>query len=93
MLKIQSFRGDIIRNVKIANYNGKTYIPKPLRKNVIDWYHTQLIKPGANRKQETINHHLYCPGIQIELNPTLKKCETCQFYKKSNRKFGHMPEK
>ena len=37
MLKTQSFCGNGIRNIKIANYNGKTYIPKPLRKNVIKW--------------------------------------------------------
>ena len=36
----QSFRGVGIHNFEIATHNCKFYIPKPLCKNVIGWYHT-----------------------------------------------------
>ena len=40
MLKTESFHGAGSRNIELDNHNGKMFIPKPLCKNVIDWYHT-----------------------------------------------------
>ena len=55
MLKTQSFHGARIRNIELATHNSKFYIPKPLCKNVIDWYHTFLMHPGATMTEDTIN--------------------------------------
>ena len=65
MLKTQSFHGSGSRNIELATHNGNIYIPKPLHKNFIDWYHTYLMKSGATRTEETIKQHLYWTGLQI----------------------------
>ena len=61
MIKMQSFRGARSRNIKLATHNSKIYIPKPLCKNIIDWYHKYLMYPGDTSTKETIKHQLYSP--------------------------------
>ena len=93
-LHTQSFRGAGGKQIDLAcTSQGKIYVPKPLRKHVIEWYHTYLMHPGATRTEETIKQHLYWPGLQDEVKAAVTKCATCQKRKKQIRKFGHLPEK
>ena len=90
VLKMQSFCGAKILNIELANHTCNFYIPKTLHNNLIYWYQTYLMYPGATRADETIKWHLYWPCLQKEVNAKITKCETCQFSKKSNCKFGHL---
>ena len=63
MLKTQSFRGAGSRNIELATHTGIMYIPKPLHNNVIGWYHTHVMHPGATSKKGKTKH-LYWPGLE-----------------------------
>ena len=76
-----------------ATENGKNYVPRSLRKHVLEWYHTYLMHPGANRTEESIKQHLYWPGLQDNCKALTKTCLTCQLSKKQQRKYGHLPVK
>ena len=93
MLKTQSFCGTGRQNINLDTHNVRIYIMKLLRKHVIDWYQTYLMNPGANKTYDTMHQNLYWTGLQIEVNYAIKKCETFQQSKKSNRKFGHLAQK
>ena len=72
---------------------GKIYVPRSLRKQVLEWYHTYLMHPGASRTEETIKQHLYWPGLQENCKALTRTCLTCQLSKKQQRKYGHLPAK
>ena len=93
MLKTQYFRGATSRNIELATNNGTFYIPEPLFNNVIDWYHTYLIRLGVTRTEETIQQHLYWTILQREVNFSITKCETCILSNKRDIQFCQIPEK
>ena len=49
--------------------------------------------PWNNQDRGKINQHFYWIRLQRKSKATIKKYETCQWSKKSNLKFGHIPEK
>ncbi len=78
---------------QLVCYDGKIYIPKPLRLNVITWYHEYLCHPGETRTEETIKQHLWWPEMRPQIRSFVDKCEACQRGKKKRLKYGLLPPK
>ena len=72
MLKNQAFRGDGSRNIELATHYGKTYIPKPLRKNFIICYYICLMHPDATSAVEKTKKHVYWPNLQRKVKAAIK---------------------
>ena len=47
------------KNPKLICSNGLIVIPKTLKKQVVEWYHTTLCHPGETRTEQTICQHFY----------------------------------
>ena len=56
----------------------KIYIPKLLRVDVLQWYHTNLRHPGIERMYATIRQNFLWPGLKKEVTKLVQTCETCQ---------------
>jgi hypothetical protein len=74
-------------------HRDKIFVPKDLRRHIIDWYHTYLMHPGITRTEETISQHLYWPNIRKTVEEFVKSCPTCQKAKGKRLKYGHLPAK
>jgi hypothetical protein len=74
-------------------YLSKIYIPKSLRRRVVNWYHEQLCHPGETRTELTIKQHFMWPGLRKDVHAVCTQCDTCQRTKKIKNKYGHLPEK
>ena len=55
------------------------------------WYHQVLNHPGMNRLYETINVHMYNPGLRTACEQVAGTCDTCQKYKLPGRGYGEAP--
>jgi Integrase zinc binding domain/RNase H-like domain found in reverse transcriptase len=75
---------------EIILQNGKIYIPKTLRKPIINWYHTALQHPGIQRTEQTIRSHLRWPGLITDVENHIKSCPQCQRCKNFRKKYGHL---
>lgn len=91
--KNQKFSSHNVENVELIHYNGKIYIPEPLRERIIDWYHQFLVHPGRTRMEATIRHNFTWPGLTREVEEFCKTCPSCQMFKKQRKKYGHLPSK
>jgi len=85
----KTFRG----GEQLLCYKNRIFVPKVLRKHVVDWYHTYLLHPGENRTEETIAQHLYWPNIRKLVQEQVKSCVKCQLAKRKRLKYGHLPLK
>ncbi len=74
-------------------YQDRIYVPKALRKHVVDWYHTYLMHPGETRTEETIAQHLYSPNIRKLVQERVKSCDKCKLAKRKLVKYGLLPLK
>lgn len=78
---------------QLVCYDGKIYVPPPLRKNIVTWYHEYLCHPGETRTEETIKQHLWWPNLRTDVRGHVDKCPVCQRGKKKRLKYGHLPPK
>ena len=85
----KTFRG----GEQLLCYKNRIFVPKALRKHVVEWYHTYLLHPGETRTEETIAQHLYWPNIRKLVQEQVKTCEKCQLAKRKRLKYGHLPVK
>ncbi|MFM8622685.1 MAG: RNase H-like domain-containing protein, partial [Holophagaceae bacterium] len=75
-------------------YKERIYVPKALRRHIVEWYHTYLMHPGETRTEATIAQNLYWPNIRKTVEAIVKPCPICQKAKGTKkRKRGHLPEK
>ena len=75
----KTFRG----GEQLLCYKNRIFVPKVLRKHVVEWYHTYLLHPGETRTEETIAQHLYWPKIRKLVQEHVKACEKCQLAKEN----------
>ena len=73
--------------------NDKIVVPKIFQQRLVEWYHYMLCHPGETRTEETIKQHFTWKGLRSVVHDICTKCPTCQKYKKSYKKYGHLPEK
>ena len=73
-------------------HKNRVVIPKELRDTMLRWYHETLNHPAVSRMKATIKKHFYWPGMDSEIETLVKKCDTCQKFKKTAVKpVGHLP--
>ena len=89
---LNSFRGGG-KSRDLVCLNDKIVIPKPLRKRVVEWYHTQLCHPGETRTEQTIRQHFTWANLRKDVQDICRKCPTCQKSKKHTIKYGHLKPK
>ena len=89
---IKTFRGGG-KSRSLICLQGKIVIPKPLQKQLVEWYHQQLCHPGETRTEATIRQHYTWNGLRETVQAVCSKCHTCQITKRSHKKYGHLPEK
>ncbi|GKY94846.1 hypothetical protein MPSEU_000449600 [Mayamaea pseudoterrestris] len=87
------FTKQVVEGKELILYRGKIYIPQPLREPIIQWYHDNLCHPGSKRTEKTIRQRLVWPTIAKDVDEFVKKCHTCQVYKKPRPKYGKLPLK
>ena len=85
----KTFRG----GEQLLCYKNRIFVPKVLRKHIVEWYHTYLLHPGETRTEETIAQHLYWPNIRKLVQEQVKSCAKCQLAKRKRLKYGHLPLK
>ena len=78
---------------QLVCYDGKIYVPPPLRNNIVTWYHEYLCHPGETRTEETIRQHLWWPNIRGDVRRHVDRCPACQRGKKKRLKYGRVPPK
>ena len=72
----------------------RIFVPKPLRKELIAWYHEQLMHPGALRMGESIRKNFTWPNMTKDINDYVAQCDTCQRRKTTNNpRAGKLPLK
>jgi hypothetical protein len=82
-----------VHGTEVILFHGKIYIPKPLRKQVLQWYHEMLQHPGATRTERTIRQHMTWPGLSTDVEEYVKHCRKCQICKNPRQKYGKLPVK
>ena len=90
--RIKSFRGGGKKRSLIVK-GDKIVIPQSLTKRTTMWYHEQLCHPGELRTLHSIKQHFYWSNMDRDVRDACKKCPTCQQFKTSDKKYGHLPEK
>ena len=88
-----SIKPELDGKVNIITKENRYYIPDALSNAVIQWYHEMLRHPGSTRLHKTLNLKYYIKGLRAKVNSLVKRCSTCQQYKKPTKKYGKLPAK
>jgi hypothetical protein len=81
------------KSFRLVTYKDKIVVPKALQKRVVQWYHEVLMHPGEPRTELTIAQHYTWKGMRKTIQDVCQRCKSCQLWKKSHLKMGHLPEK
>jgi hypothetical protein len=82
-----------VEGIKLIHFAKKIYVPKTLRKRILEWYHHYLCHPGGDRLAATLTQVCTWRGIVSQARTHCKNCSRCQNYKKRSTKYGHLPPK
>ena len=82
-----------LENIVIICYDRKIYVPKCLRRHVIDWYDIYLSHPGGSRLTKTIQEVCYCKCLVAIVELFAKPCKICQQIKNRKTLYGHLSPK
>ena len=82
-----------IDDVELVTYQGKIYVPPPLRRRTLEWYHHFLNHPGGDRLYNTLKTVCYWKGMASQANSLCKRCNECQRHKPRKRKYGQLPSR
>ena len=82
-----------VEGIKLIHFAKKIYVPKTLRKRILEWYHHYLCHPGGDRLAATLTQVCTWRGIVSQARTHCKNCSMCQKYKKRSTKYGHLPPK
>lgn len=82
-----------VEGVPLIHFEGKIFVPKPLRDRIIAWYHDYLVHPGKTRMEATIRQVFTWPGLKPRVEEWCRTCHSCQMFKKQRKKYGHLPAK
>ncbi len=78
---------------KLICYKDKIILPEGLQEPAVQWYHTYLCHPGINRTELTIRQHFTFKNLSDTMLKVCGTCPICQRTKKSNKQYGHLPDK
>ena len=79
-----------IEGVDLTLFHKKIYIPRVIRGDILEWYHTMLCHPGAKRTERSIRQHLTWPGLTKKVHDYVSSCHQCQRYKFHRAKYGYV---
>ena len=79
-----------IDDVKIICYDSKIYMPKSLRRHVLDWYHFYLNHPGGSRLTKKSREVCYWKALFTQAEMFAKTFKICQQFKKRKTIYGHL---
>jgi len=79
-----------VHGTPLVLFHKKIYIPKPLRKRILEWYHDALQHPGIARTERTIRQNFVWPGLSKDVERYVKSCHKCQLCKNPRTKYGHL---
>jgi len=68
-------------------------VPATLRQRLIQWYHTTLVHPGAERLYATLHKFFTWPRMNQEIKDYTRKCHACQLGKRGQKGRGLIPIK
>ena len=74
-------------------HKGKIVVPHIFQQQLVEWYHYMLCHPGETRTEETVKQHFTWKKLRATVHDICSKCPTCQKYKQTYKKYGHLPEK
>ena len=78
-------------NANIICYDRKIYLPKTLRRHVLDWYRLYINHPGGSRLAKKIRWIWYWKGLVTKQELYTKTCKICQKFKNRNSIYGCIP--
>ena len=91
-LHLKSFCGGGKSRMLICR-KDKIVVPISLQQRMVEWYHEILCHPGMTRTEETIRQHFWWNTLRKDVQTTCETCDVCQRTKRTNIKYGHLPEK
>ena len=63
--RVSGYSKKELDDVEIICYDSKIYVPKSLRRRVLDWYHFYLNHSGGSRLAKTIREVWYWKGLVL----------------------------
>lgn len=75
LLRDKNYEMLLIESTKVLCKDGKLVIPKPLQKQVVQWYHHYLQHPGHSRLEETIKAAMYWKSMRITTRSHVKSAD------------------
>jgi hypothetical protein len=72
------FKEQQLERSTVITFEGKIFIPEPLRKRIVWWYHTYLQHPGLTRMEATLRQNLIWPNLRKDVEDVVKNCH--QFF-------------
>ena len=73
-----NYKNIIVNSVKLWTINGKVFVPKEGRPDMLTWYHEGLQHSGPERTSSTLRLHFEWPGVVEDIKRRIKKCSICQ---------------
>ena len=81
-------------HAKIEEKDYRIYVPESLRKQMVDWYHINLLHPGGDRTYYMMKEYFFWPGMKNDVKSVIKKCKVCQMNKiTAGKSYGLLPVK
>jgi hypothetical protein len=74
-------------------HNDKLSVLASLHFHVSEWCHTTLCLPGMTWIEATFCQHFWWSNLQEDICKLCGQCDTCQKTKRSQSKYGLLPEK
>ena len=72
----------------------RIFVPPDYRESFIEWYHSNILHPGANRTYDTIRKIFSWSGMQADITNFCRKCEHCRTCKRQGfKRYGKLPGK
>ena len=88
-----SYTSKEIKGFDLVHYRNKIFVPKKLRKRILDWYHKLLCHPGIDQMRKSIRSLFVWPKMDEEIQEFCRTCRTCQLAKRERKKYGKLPPK
>lgn len=82
-----------VMGTRLLTYHKRVVIPKLLCDVMVEWYHTNLVHPGAKHQYHTMKPGFYWSGMERTIVDFVKKCMTCKRAKLhgGEKSYGKLP--
>ena len=85
-----SYTSKEIEGFNLVHYCNKIFVPKKLRKRILDWYHKLLCHPGIDQMRKLIQSLFVWPKMDKEIQEFCLTCQICQLAKQERKKYGKL---